>query len=131
VLTLALYVLLGIAAAAGLFVLAARFLPAGEQIAPVIRDEPIWTLPAERALRPADVEEVRLPVALRGYRFVETDLLLDRLGEELKQRDEEIAALRSGRPYPPPPETSADLPGTPDRAGTEPADHDVDPTVEH
>ncbi|MEP7179803.1 MAG: hypothetical protein ABI775_11985, partial [Pseudonocardiales bacterium] len=34
------------------------------------------------------------PVALRGYRFAETDLLLDRLVEELLARDDEIARLR-------------------------------------
>jgi hypothetical protein len=100
-LTLALFALCGIAAAVALFLLAANFLPAGEQIAPSIRDEPIWTLPADRMLSPADVADVRLPVALRGYRFAETDLLLDRLGEELKLRDAEISALRSGEPWPP------------------------------
>ena len=43
---------------------------------------------------------VRLPVALRGYRFAETDLLLDRLAEELRARDEEIDRLRELRsPY--------------------------------
>jgi hypothetical protein len=40
----------------------------------------------------------RLPVALRGYRFAETDLLLDRLTEELRLRDDEIARLRGARP---------------------------------
>ena len=33
-------------------------------------------------------------MALRGYRFAETDVLLDRLGEELRARDAEIARLR-------------------------------------
>ncbi len=43
---------------------------------------------------------VRLPVALRGYRFAETDLLLDRLAEELRARDAEIDRLRELRsPY--------------------------------
>jgi hypothetical protein len=37
-------------------------------------------------------------VALRGYRFAETDLLLDRLTDELRQRDDEIARLRGARP---------------------------------
>ena len=43
---------------------------------------------------------MRLPVALRGYRFAETDLLLDRLTEELRLRDEEIARLTSPAPSP-------------------------------
>jgi DivIVA domain-containing protein len=81
-----------------LFLLATRFLPAGEQIAPAVRDEPPWELPDERRLTAEDVDDLRLPVALRGYRFAETDLLLDRLAEELRSRDEEIARLRRHAP---------------------------------
>lgn len=94
-LTLALYGLLAVAIAAVLFVIAAYVLPAGERIAPPIRDEPLWELPASQRLAPEDVVAVRLPVALRGYRFAETDLLLDRLADELKARDDEIARLRA------------------------------------
>ena len=85
-----------VAVAVVLFFVAARFLPAGEQIAPPIRDEPLWALPEHRRLTAADIDEVKLPVALRGYRFAETDLLLDRLSYELRQRDDEIARLRGG-----------------------------------
>ncbi|MDT4924981.1 MAG: hypothetical protein QOG01_2694 [Pseudonocardiales bacterium] len=92
------YGLLAVVLAAGLFGLAARFLPAGEQIAPPLRDEPPWELPLERVLQPEDVDAVRLPVALRGYRFAETDLLLDRLATELRSRDAEIARLRGDEP---------------------------------
>jgi hypothetical protein len=95
VLHLLLYGVLAIALAGGLFALAARFLPAGEQIAPPIRDEPPWELPPHRALSPDEIDTVRLPVALRGYRFTETDLLLDRLASELRARDQEIARLRN------------------------------------
>ena len=97
---LLLFGVLALALAGGLFALAARFLPAGAQIAPAVRDEPPWELPPERALIPDDVDTVRLPVALRGYRFAETDLLLDRLAGELRARDEEIARLR-GHAVPP------------------------------
>lgn len=93
-LTLALFGLLAIVVAAVLFLLAAYVLPAGEQIAPPLRDEPLWDLPAGRTLVGADVASARLPVALRGYRFAETDRLLDRLAEELDRRDAEIARLR-------------------------------------
>ncbi len=85
----------GLLLAVGLFVLATFILPAGEQVAPPVRDEPVWELPADRVLGPDDVDEVRLPVALRGYRFAETDLLLDRLAGELRARDAEIARLRA------------------------------------
>ena len=94
-LTLALYGLLAVGIAAVLFVIAAYVLPAGERIAPPIRDEPLWDLPASRPLAAEDIVAVRLPVALRGYRFAETDLLLDRLADELKARDDEIARLRA------------------------------------
>jgi len=100
VLHLLLYGLLAVILAGALFAAAARFLPAGEQIAPPLRDEPPWELPLERPLHPDDVDGVRLPVALRGYRFAETDLLLDRLAGELRARDEEIARLR-GHAVPP------------------------------
>jgi hypothetical protein len=100
--TLLVYAVVAIVVAGALFLLATYFLPAGEQIAPVLRDEPLWALPDERSLSAAEVAQVRLPVALRGYRFAETDLLLDRLGEEIKARDAEIAQLRGNRPSPAP-----------------------------
>lgn len=95
---LLLYALLAVVVAGVLFLLAARFLPAGEQIAPPLRDEPPWELPAERSLHAEDIDALRLPVALRGYRFAETDLLLDRLADELRARDREIEQLRGGAP---------------------------------
>jgi hypothetical protein len=97
VLTLFLYALLAIIVVAGLFALAVYVLPKGEQIAPPAPDQRPWeTLPG-RQLRAEDVVSARLPVALRGYRFAETDLLLDRLTEELRERDDEIARLRGAR----------------------------------
>lgn len=93
-LTLAWYGLLAIAIMGALFLVAVTLLPAGEQIAPSVRDEAPWSLPLSHPLDASDVAAVRLPVALRGYRFAETDALLDRLGEELRARDAEIAQLR-------------------------------------
>lgn len=52
-------------------------------------------LPAHRPLRRADIEELRLPTALRGYRMAEVDEVLDRLGAELAQREARIAELES------------------------------------
>jgi hypothetical protein len=102
VLTLLLYGLLALLVLAGLFALAVFVLPKGEQISPPAPDaRPAAVLP-NRPLRPEDVIAARLPVALRGYRFAETDLLLDRLTEELRERDEEIARLRGSRPVPGP-----------------------------
>jgi hypothetical protein len=97
VLTLLLYALLAIVVVAGLFALAVWVLPRGEQMAPPAPDTRPWDTLPDRKLRPEDVVAARLPVALRGYRFAETDLLLDRLTDELRHRDEEIARLRGAR----------------------------------
>jgi hypothetical protein len=93
VFTLLLYALLALVAVAGLYGLATMFLSRTEQIAPATADRSPWRL-ADQALEPTDIVDLRLPVALRGYRFAETDLLLDRLTEELRERDDEIARLR-------------------------------------
>lgn len=50
-------------------------------------------LPSERPMNRQDVEELRLPMSLRGYRMDEVDTVLDRLGAELAERDGRIAAL--------------------------------------
>lgn len=94
-----LYGLLAIVIMGALFLVAVNLLPAGEQIAPSVRDEAPWNLPMSRPLDATDIASLRLPVSLRGYRFAETDVLLDRLSEELRARDAEIARLR-GDPVP-------------------------------
>ena len=97
-LTLVLYALLAVAVAVAVFFIVASLLPAGEQIAPSIRDDRPWELPADHAIRAEEISSVRLPVALRGYRFAETDVLLDRLADELRARDELIAQLSGADP---------------------------------
>lgn len=52
-------------------------------------------LPRSRPVTRADVDGLRLPTAVRGYRMQEVDDVLDRLGVELAERDERIAALES------------------------------------
>lgn len=51
-------------------------------------------LPVEGPVRREDVDAVRLGVGFRGYRMDEVDAVLDRLGDELARRDDELAALR-------------------------------------
>ena len=51
-------------------------------------------------VRPADLTDLSFTVALRGYRMDEVDAVLDRLTEELAERDEQLHRLRS-RPHPP------------------------------
>lgn len=58
-------------------------------------DRIVWPLPADRPMGRADVDALRLPVALRGYRMAETDDALDRLGAELAERDARIAELEA------------------------------------
>ncbi|WP_424211956.1 DivIVA domain-containing protein [Streptomyces sp. BI20] len=62
-------------------------------------------LPETRPVAAADIEDLRLPVAPRGYRMAEVDDVLARLGAELAERDARIAALeaagaRAGHPAP-------------------------------
>lgn len=52
-------------------------------------------LPQERPLTRTDVDEIRLPMAVRGYRMDEVDDVLDRLGAELAYRDTRIAELEA------------------------------------
>lgn len=101
-LTLLLYGLLAVLVVGILFVAAAYFLPRGEELVTPAPDSRTWALLPRGQIQPEDVTRIRLPVALRGYRFAETDLLLDRLTDELRTRDEEIARLHGGGPAAPP-----------------------------
>ena len=52
-------------------------------------------LPQHRPLVRSDIETVRMPVAVRGYRMLDVDEVLDRLGAELAERDARIADLEA------------------------------------
>ncbi len=52
-------------------------------------------LPQSRPVGRADVEALRLPVAVRGYRMADVDDALGRLGAELAERDARIAELEA------------------------------------
>lgn len=52
-------------------------------------------LPQDRPVNRADVETLRFPVAVRGYRMSEVDDALGRLGAELAERDARIADLEA------------------------------------
>ncbi|MEV5612010.1 DivIVA domain-containing protein [Streptomyces sp. NPDC052225] len=64
-----------------------------------LRDEPSQfyadPLPPDRPLVPADVEALRLPTAVRGYRMAEVDDALNRLGAELAEREARIGELEA------------------------------------
>lgn len=92
-------------------------------------------LPADRPLDRDDVEALRLPMTLRGYRMSDVDDVLGRLGAELAERDARIAELEEalagartpagfgdGKPAEGPAEYPPDY--SPDRPADYPADFD-------
>ncbi|WAU85098.1 DivIVA domain-containing protein [Streptomyces sp. Qhu-G9] len=52
-------------------------------------------LPPDRPLHRGDVEALRFPLTLRGYRMTDVDDALGRLGAELAERDARIADLEA------------------------------------
>lgn len=60
-----------------------------------VQDRIAARLPQDRPLSKADVDDLRLPMAVRGYRMDEVDDVLDRLGAELAYRDSRIAELEA------------------------------------
>jgi hypothetical protein len=115
------YLLLALVVAALLFYAMVALLPKGLSLTPQ-RDNRPFELPADRRMVRADLDRVRIPVGVRGYRFAETDDLIDRLAAEIVVRDEEIARLRSeasdaqGRPSAQEPRSVEYRPATPDSA---------------
>ena len=91
------YALIALIVAGVLFYAAVALLPAGLSMKSESDRRP-FDLPSDRLIEHADLERVRIPVALRGYRFAETDDLIDRLTAEITVRDEEIARLRAAPP---------------------------------
>jgi DivIVA domain-containing protein len=79
-----------------LFGIAVLAMGRGGGLRPVDPDRIEPDLPESRALSSRDVELLRLPVGLRGYRMREVDEVLDRLAAELAGRDREIARLEAG-----------------------------------
>ncbi|GGS26427.1 hypothetical protein GCM10010259_34080 [Streptomyces daghestanicus] len=58
-------------------------------------ERPADALPAERPVHRADVENLRFPLTVRGYRMADVDDALGRLGAELAERDARIADLEA------------------------------------
>ncbi|MFF3614479.1 DivIVA domain-containing protein [Streptomyces sp. NPDC002580] len=52
-------------------------------------------LPYDRPVHRGDVDALRFPVAVRGYRMADVDDALGRLGAEIGERDARIADLES------------------------------------
>jgi DivIVA domain-containing protein len=91
--TLLIY-LLGLILVGGvLFLLVSFLVGRGEQLAPMPPDAVPVELPDERFATAMDLRALRLPVVLRGYRMHEVDWVLERLANEVDQRDAEIERL--------------------------------------
>jgi DivIVA domain-containing protein len=76
------YLIVVAAVAAALFGIATVVFGRGEELAPLAPGATPTRLPAGE-MDGHDVRELRFPQALRGYRMVEVDWVLDRLADEL------------------------------------------------
>jgi hypothetical protein len=101
------YGLIALIVAGLLFYAVVALLPDGLQFK-TERDQRPFELPTDRRMVREDLDRLRIPVSLRGYRFAETDDLIDRLAAEIVVRDEEIARLRQGDRSSPPPADDQD-----------------------
>ena len=90
---------LGVLVVAGLLFLgASALLGRGETQPPAEPDRSPVELPDDRPVTGDDLRDVRIPVAVRGYRMTDVDWLLEQLADALDERDEEIASLRARLP---------------------------------
>lgn len=93
-------------AAAGWYAATGRIRVA--DLAPAVGTLPPHGLPEDP--RAADLDGVRLALALRGYRIEPTDRLLDALTDRLEAQEAEIARLLPAEGVQPPTGDSRDLP---------------------
>ncbi|MEZ0066141.1 DivIVA domain-containing protein [Streptacidiphilus sp. MAP12-20] len=70
-------------------------LGAGGSLPDAERDRLAARLPEDRPLARSDIDELRFPMTVRGYRMDEVDDTLDRLAAELSQREHRVAELES------------------------------------
>lgn len=101
--------------AALVFGVALLALGRGDSLAPAPPDRVEPELPEGRLVA-ADLDDLRLPQGLRGYRMAEVDAVLVRLRAEIADRDAELQTLRPSEP------TESD------RDPTQPVESDREPT---
>ncbi|WP_063774314.1 DivIVA domain-containing protein [Streptacidiphilus rugosus] len=70
-------------------------LGAGGSLPDAERDRLAARLPEDRPLVREDIDELRFPMAVRGYRMDEVDDTLDRMAAELSQREHRVVELES------------------------------------
>ncbi|MBA3529542.1 MAG: DivIVA domain-containing protein [Propionibacteriaceae bacterium] len=69
----------------------------GEMAKDPVRDTYRQDLPSDRPLSASDIETLRFGVALRGYAMSQVDDILDRLSNEIAERDAIILELTSSQ----------------------------------
>ena len=80
----------------------------GDSELPATPDRRAADLPTDRPLVAEDIDALRLPQALRGYRMSDVDDVLDRVAAELTARAARIAELETGDPQTPTDDRGAD-----------------------
>jgi DivIVA domain-containing protein len=80
-------------AAAVVFAIVAFAAGRVEGMAPAPPDSSARPLPEGR-LRPEQLPDLRFGLAFRGYRMADVDAFIERVGDELAERDAEIERLR-------------------------------------
>lgn len=85
------FVLMVLLVAVVVFGVAAVAAGQGGTLAPEAHDRSPWQAPGD----PLDLEAVRFPQAIRGYRMDLVDAVLDRAAAELAAKDAELAELRA------------------------------------
>lgn len=83
-----------------------------------VRDTYRQDLPDDRPLCAADIQHLRFGIALRGYAMSQVDDLLDRLTQEIAERDATISGL------------TAEVSSEPGQVETEPGRVEAEPRVQ-
>jgi DivIVA domain-containing protein len=81
-----------------LFAVAAVTAGFGDLMKPAFQDARPVGLP-DGQVRPADLDDLRFNVVLRGYKMAEVDAVLHRMARELAERDAVLAELRGDHTY--------------------------------
>lgn len=94
------YVIVAAVIGAVVFAIAVVAFGRGEQLAPLSPRTSPTELP-DGAVTGADVESMRLPMAVRGYRMSDVDWALSRLGAEIDRLRDQISDLTGQDPVGP------------------------------
>jgi hypothetical protein len=94
VLTLAFYLIVALVVGVAVFYVVALVFGNASELVEVDPDDRPNRLHIPAPISSAELMHLQLPVSVRGYRMSDTDQLLDRLSDELADREQEIVDLR-------------------------------------